>query len=399
MTDTIELNEPDLREQRYDRLQVWYDAAKYEEVTAGAADMLRDYPQDEGILYLLAMSCLHLNRHEEAENAAREMLAAYPDSAYGLDLMGRICHDKDDYEQAAAYFEQCIEMEPESAYYRFWLASALYNGLDRSRATRWFSHKIRPEYLSQANRAIGVLREANRLQPDDAQQYMLLALCYDALAMPEAAFEQLKTAIVLDPAHSGIHVSMTQQYTRRGDLRSAISHCEQALMLDPHDTDALHMEKMLDAYQRNAKDYYRYLTKYWKSVCSIYPHDPANWLQAIHIKLDNGTDRPLKELEAYLKLNPEDLEMQVTYGKMLHDDKRYLSAQRHFRKLDTLYPGNVHIQSWLDTISQMNHIKLYSAPVRRWLYRCLIHYPYWILLFLIVMPIYLIAQLFTRRKG
>ncbi len=398
MNDTIERDEWELERELYLKTNDLTNAGRHEEAIASAAEMLRYFPQHEGALHLMSLCYLRMERYEEAEHTARELLAAHPGAEAGLELMGMLHFERGDSRQAAAVFEQCIELSPDSAYYRKWLARALYQGLDRNRALRRFGCEFRPEYGSQANKAIAALHEALRREPDSESHY-LIGLCYDALGLPEKEFEHLKEGVVLDPDHTGIHTRLARSYVMHGDVNSAQSHCELALMLDPHCPEALAVEQTLDAYRQNAKQYYNAKKQYWKAVCRIHPAEADHWRQAARIKLDYGAERPLKELKTYLKLEPADLEMQVTYGKLLHDDKQYLSARRHFRKLDALHPGNVHIQSWLDTISQLNRAKLYLTPLRRWLVRCLIQYPYWILLFLLVMPFYLIAHLFSRRKA
>ncbi|MFM1655069.1 tetratricopeptide repeat protein [Brevibacillus sp. B_LB10_24] len=399
MNNTTEVDQTDLREQMYERLYGLYNRAKYEEAIASSYELLRENPQDAVVLYLQAMAYRRLKQYEEAEESARQILAAYPDMAAGLDVMGQICSDKDEFDQAAVFFERCIEREPESPSYRYSLASALYNGLDRNRATGrlWSRNEIQPAYLSRVNRAIEMLHEANRLQPDDPQQYRLLGLCFDALGKPAEALEHLKTAIVLDSAQAGIHANLAFLYMRYGDLRSAKSHSEQALMLDPHLEEGLNAQQTLDAYQQNPKEYYRLLKNYWKQLCSVYPEDPANWLTAIQLQLEFGIDRPIKELKAYLQLKPEDLEMQVTYGKMLYEEKRYLAAVRHFRELERLFPDNAAIQSWLETLSRIGKSKLYTTPIWKGLYRCLIHYPY-LLLILLLGIIFAIFGLFKKRQ-
>ncbi|WII40139.1 tetratricopeptide repeat protein [Paenibacillus thiaminolyticus] len=396
-SETIQLDDDwELEKQLYLKTDDLTNAGRHEKAIASAAEMLRYFPQHEGALYLMSLCYLRMERYGEAENTARELLAAHPGAEAGLDLMGMLCYETGDFRQAADYFEQCVGLNPESPYYRKWLARAWYQGLDRDRAFQRFGYRFRPDYGSQVNKAIAMLHEALRLEPDSEAQF-LISLCYEALRIPEKEFEHLKEGILLDPEHINLHVRLACHYMMYGDLGSAQSHCELALMLDPNYSDALTVEQTIDAYRQNAKTYYNAKKQYWKAICRIHPAEADHWRLAAQIQLDYGA-RPLKELRTYLKLEPSDLEMQVTYGKLLYDDKQYLSAERHFRKLDTDYPGNVHIHSWLDTLSQMNRIKLYSAPVRRWLYRCLIHYPYWILLFVLVAPFYLIGQLFTRRK-
>lgn len=394
----IELDQ-DLRQQMVDRLNALYRADKFQDVVAGAFELLRDNPHDWSALYLQARSFLALNEYTEAENSIRQLLAAYPQDVDGLELMGDLCLAREEYDRAIAYYEQCIEKNPEQASYRLDIARALYDSIDWDKMyKRWPQVAFRSAFLERANRGIGQLQEANRLRPDSSFQFLLLGQYYEVLGKPEEAFENFQNSIVLNPSSAFTHVRMAYHFINQGDLRTAKFHSEQALMLEPNSEDALEVQSILDSYQQNPKKYYRFLVNYYRTLCSLYPKDPANWLRAIHTKLDYGKDQPIKELNAYLKLMPEDWEMQITYGKALYDDKRYLSAMRHFRELDKQRSGNPHIHAWLQTLSGVGKGKVFGFPVARAIHLSLIVYPLKFLFYLFGIPLIFLLQWMKKRK-
>jgi len=387
------LEEETLYEEKVDRLYALFKADKYEEVISLSLDLLRDNPDDWDALHMQARSFLFLRQYEDAEACIKQILAAYPNEESGLELMGDFCSARGEYDEAASFYEQCIEKNPEEPNYRLDLARALYNGRDPDNAfIRWPRARLTSEHVSRISKAINHLLEANQLRPEHDGQFRLLGQCYQTLSKPIESFDCYQTALVLNPTLAENHVYMAYHYINMGDLRSARSHIEQALMLDSEHVGGQNMMEILVENEQDPKKYYRFLVEYHGLLCSFYPKDPENWLRLVRTKLDYGKDHPVKELKAYVKLKPEDWEMQFAYGKVLYEDKRYFSAIRHFKQLDRLNPGNIHIQSWLQTLSNVNKAKACFHALGRSLFRGFIIFPLKSIYFLILLPILLKLQ-------
>lgn len=359
------MHEEDMLQKLIDKLSALYDATRYKEVIPVAYEYLEHDSTNLYALYVLSYSLIYVGQLDEAEDTIKQIFAHYPDYPDGLELSGLLCGWKGQHDEAGAYFEQCIAKKPENASYRINFAQSLYNGISWNRfMVRTFGLRLRTSHLARVQRAIDQLHEANRLKPD-YRHMLLLGKCYDTLFRLDEAFVYLKEGLILNPADSDIHALLARYLLIQGDIRSAESHCTQALEINPESIVGLQVRKDIDQFTSNKRELQSYSSDYLKTYCSVYPKNADNWLKLIRLKEEFGIN-PLAEYKAYVKLKPEDWEMQFAYGKTLHDYKWYLSARGVFRKLDKLNPGNRYTQAWLNTLSKVSKGNMYLlSPIRR----------------------------------
>lgn len=395
-----EQDEQDLLDQLKESMLKMYHAKKYEEAIEISGEILRIDPTEYYALYYRAEAYMYLGKEEDAANTVQQFAEAYPGSEAWFLLMGDLCLLREHYNEAVPYFEECLRYNPEEAGYHCKLAYALYYGTNWNKRFRvHVRFGLRKKYKSQINRAINSLLEAIRLRSDRAFYYRLLSYCYYSLEMPDQSFEHLKTSLILDPSQALTHAFLGQHYIYHNDLSMARSHVEHALAIDPECTEALDFMKTIEIYQQNPKVYYRHLIEYHKSICILYPKNAENWLRLANTKLYYGKDHPVQELKKYLKLKPDDWEMQFSYGKVLYDLRNYFLAKRHFRKLDRQMPGNPHIEAWINTLNKVSKSKMYLFSLWNLLkivLRYLVIYPSKLLYHIFAVPTTFLLQL---RKG
>nr|WP_106780316.1 tetratricopeptide repeat protein [Lysinibacillus timonensis] len=348
------------REKIINQILAYYETGKYEEVIDCSLDLLKDDFEDWDGLFYISRSYLALERYDEANQSIRQFLTAYPDVPEGFMLMGELCSETGQYNEAISNFEQCISMDPEDGYYYYYLAKTIIWEVESSRSRRRFSYlKSSQSDSPRIMKAIDNVTIAIQYIPDDPDFYLCLAHCYDMLRKPEEAYEFISKTINLDPTSTNAHLLLASYHLNNGDLNTASSHCKQALMQEPNNNYAIELQDEINSFETDVKQYYLHRVQYWLRICKAYPTHAANWLQVIRIKLEYGKHKPIKELKKYLKLSPDDWDMQITYGKVLYDDKRYLSATQHFQMLNQANPVNPFVREWINTLSRVPWLKKY----------------------------------------
>ncbi len=144
-------------------------------------------------------------------------------------------------------------------------------------------------------RAAGFYERAARLNEEDAQAPLRAALAYlriegddNAATKAEAS---LNRVLELDPASFLAHVTLAQNFARKGDDSKAIEHLRQALRIDPANVSA----RILHARLRNR----------------IGDHDAA-----------------IEELEIAAHLKPDQSKVTLHMARLLLRQKDYTSAER-----------------------------------------------------------------------
>jgi adenylate cyclase len=163
-----------------------------------------------------------------------------------LNLMGRPA-------EAAHQFERAIELNPSlfEAFY-FYARSCFAHG-QFEKAIELFqdAHRVRPEdyqsvvllgivlrevgQMKQADeadrKAIEVIEEHLRLNPDDARAYYMGASCWASVYRPDKAREWIQQALSLDPDDAVVRYGVGCNYARLGDVEEALDNLERAVEL------------------------------------------------------------------------------------------------------------------------------------------------------------------------
>jgi adenylate cyclase len=166
----------------------------------------------------------HHQSHDEAWAAAEKALALDPDLAEAHAAKGRILEARGDHDAAATEHEIALRLDPES--YEV-----------NAGAARWAIATKRFE------RAIALLGAACASNPEDYWAAGMLIQCHDALGDAAGAREAATHAIALiektlaiEPDNGGALGFGAGALVRLGEIERARSWTEQALLLDPDNT-------------------------------------------------------------------------------------------------------------------------------------------------------------------
>lgn len=370
------------REKMIKQIEVYYNTRKFEKVIEKSLELLQENPEDLEVLYYLCDSYIALDHFDEAEECIQKIMRDYPESPVGYSLMGEYYLKKEKYDEAIPYFEQCISINPETGFFYRCIASALISGSYYRKRVHWFPKlRLKQEEVDRILRAIDYLNLSIEYDPEILNNFILMANAYDLLFQTEISYEYAQKALLLDPTSVEAHAFLAFFQIVYGDLQNARFHCEQILMYEPNDGRALEFLNEIKIYETDTEKYYNTQIQYWSFRSRFYPTNTHYLQKLINIKLSYGKHQPINELKKYLKLKPEDLEMQITYGKALYDKKYYLKAEQHFKKLQQDNPANPYIQDWLDTLSKIPRKEKYEL-VERKIYIALI-FLFFIIFFLI----------------
>lgn len=156
------------------------DSGRFEESLAQYREAARLDPSDAEIYHGMGDLLSRLGRRADADTAYQKAVELDPSDKHFM-LLGQNLYDLKEFPRAREAFEQVIALDPAS--YR----------------AHWFLGSIALEQKEPV-RAVGHLREAMRLRPDDPRLLTEYANSLERSGDMTAAREQLRRAALLDPA-------------------------------------------------------------------------------------------------------------------------------------------------------------------------------------------------------
>lgn len=394
----------EIDEQRIEELRGTIDqlveSGKYEQAQEAIHQLLREHPDDWQGLTRLSQCLLMEESFEEAEEIAEQLLEQDPHSEEALLLMSQIYKSQAQWDNAIRYLEQVIAINPEWDIPHYGLAEALYRKPDLAKSVvGYFRKSIKAEYWECHNRAESELLKAMELNPDQVEHHALYGLVLDRLLRVQEAEVHLRKAIVLGPMHPIGHAAYAEFLFLQGKFKEFRDHAKQALMLDPRHSMSQGLSAKLEQYETSPAKILKTLIATHQIRAKFSKQPAYHYLRAAMLMIEHGDTRPRKELQAYLRYEPDDENAQLLYGKALFESRRYNQAHRYFRSLQQQRPGNVYIEQWLrkcDKVSAVKRHVIFPVLLTSWK---IVYYLFYPPLKLLGWPIYLYIRNKRTQKG
>lgn len=80
--------------------------------------------------------------------------------------------------------------------------------------------------------AIGSLREASRIEPDNTHTWLALGWCYKRIGRLDRAIESLEEALTIDPGDGLIHYNLACYWSLAGNVDVALNYLANSLQID-----------------------------------------------------------------------------------------------------------------------------------------------------------------------
>ncbi|MDO3408904.1 tetratricopeptide repeat protein [Saccharibacillus sp. CPCC 101409] len=394
ISENSEWNSEDPLRQMRDRLYTLRESGRYEEALEMVAEILHAAPEDHDARFTAAQCLWMLHRRDEALELTRTLIGERPDAGRLYGLAADICADRQGWTEAAGYFERALELEPESYYYHLRLSQVLYEVLLEDPyplQSRFFRYTFKPEYARLGERVLAEAETAIGLEPERAAGYAQKAAVLDLMLRPEESEAAIREAIACEPQGHYVRALHAHFLLKKGELKAAREEVDYALSLNPDNVDARQIRERIEEGARNPA----LLQKYWLERASYGTSEYFDRLEVrrrrILLILRAGR-RPLWQMSRYLKRAPDDVDIQLAYGKALSEDKQPDRALRHFRRLQRRWPDNTDIPAW---IGQLKKLGVWAGSIKPMLRRIL----YWGIAVPIVLIVYIPKMLvwFVQR--
>jgi predicted Zn-dependent protease/TolB-like protein len=216
-------------------------SGKYAEAADQLKEAVKQNPKDPEALFLLAKTQEKAGQAEAAaanDNEARKLYPGYGraqvewEKSQTASLIGvRMRGDFNVAEYVAAINEKEAP-QPEGDTAQDYLSKArdLYNA-------------------GQDDEALMELRNVVRVEPMNAEAYLLTGRIYQRRGDLPTAIYQLKTSIFWDTDHKLIdaHILLGRIFLERGDIAQATAYAHSAMQIDPNNQEAIALQRQLQA--------------------------------------------------------------------------------------------------------------------------------------------------------
>ncbi|OWA34567.1 hypothetical protein B9G55_15205 [Saccharibacillus sp. O16] len=235
--------------------------------------------------------------------------------------------------------------------------------------TRLLRLHFKPEFLELADRALEEAELAVKANPYGVMAHVQRGRILHMLLRVEEAEQAYQTAIAYDPQDVNAHAIYAHFLMRRGELQLTRERMEIALRLDPQREDMLVLRDFIEEGERNPESLHRHWMTHMQYGVSDKQSSPEEIRRMILLLLRMGKD-PTGPMKVYLKLRPDDKEIQLAYGSTLFKSKKYNEASRYFRKMLNRFPGDTDVQRWLHQLDELGTWKVKTVPmIETFLYR------------------------------
>ncbi|MEJ8545770.1 tetratricopeptide repeat protein [Brevibacillus borstelensis] len=369
--ERIHSDSEEIVERLVDSIEYHFDNDNYETVITEAKKLLAVEPDHFYALLQMGYSYLNLGRMDEARETAQYMLGLWPSHPRVFHFYGCVCRYSGDYSRAVESFKQAIELRPLAIIHYCELVETLYYSQTDSPSYRMYAYAFNPRKLyfryffvgeskKKMEEALKIAEQAIGIDPQNSRIHSITGHLYYALGKYEEAEKEYAIALELSPEDAEKLANYAFLLFTLGKREDGRSYLDQALSMDP---DAREVHYVLSQFEQHEdqQDYYRFVSSTFEAWSQLYPDSLWHLEQLIRIKLQFDR-KPMKELKKYLSIRPDDLEMQIAYGQLLFDKDKYKAALAHFQKIQRQFPGNAHIETWIQTVLDKGAFKIYVLP-------------------------------------
>lgn len=316
------------------RIEYLYDVHKLEMVVEEAKKLLSIDIENEYGLYMLAKAYNGLNKIDEAEAVVLEYLKNYQENVCGHVLYGNILQGKDDYKRATEEFQKAIDLDPDDETNYIKLAINLMIEDDKNL----------PKCIVLAEKAVAINPNNGINHTYLGELYFLDKRLYDAER------EAIK-GLELDSQQHMCHDEYARIQYACGNIDVAKEHFEELFRLNPNYNINRNWAEDIRYFKENMQEYLEDRIKYLKDVARAYPSDKKVHLllAKAYIKTKENKNA-LKEWEKHLLLNPENIDIELEFAKLLVEQISSKKLVLYLDKLQRKNPGNENIQTHINHI-------------------------------------------------
>ncbi|HEX8283245.1 MAG TPA: tetratricopeptide repeat protein [Pyrinomonadaceae bacterium] len=216
-------------------------SGKHQEAAEQLRAVVKENPRDAAALFLFAKMLEKTGQSEAAaanDNEARKLFPAYGKAQIEWEQTKTVSllpvHLRGDFNRA-----EFVRVSDEPA-----------TGPVPGTSAEDFLGKARELYTAgRDDEALMELRNALRVEPMNAEAYLLTGRIYMRRGELAPAINQLKTSIFWDTEHKFIdpHILLGRIFLERGDRAQATAYAQSALQLDPNNPEAVALQRELQA--------------------------------------------------------------------------------------------------------------------------------------------------------
>ena len=216
----------------------------------------------------------------------------------------------------------------------------MYWAENYNKAVRKFNSYKKSQDKSTLESAIEIFNESVSIDPLKSQTYSILATCYYEMGDQKKAIESGKLGYEKNPEYFQTNFTLGQILSLIGDKKEALFHIEQAVKLDPSNTDAVRQlatlyydngdkEKSVETFEVAIKQEDDKIIK-----ANLYFN-----LGVLYMQLDQFEQAEDNFFFAY-DLNPEDTEALSGIAQTFENAEKWRRASKFYRELIQLDPEN-----------------------------------------------------------
>ncbi|KZE49356.1 hypothetical protein AV540_14615 [Brevibacillus parabrevis] len=379
----------------------YWEMGKNEAALEQAMEALRIDPDHCDALRIAGWNCYNLNRYEEALQLVARWIELQPDNYYAYRLVGLIYRVTERYDDSVEVLKYSVELDPQEAMSYYHLAvSICYQARDKygEKIIRKVADKVswNKGYKAGLEQARELLQTSIKLNPEDGWSYSELAYVNRTLGFVEEAERNSKAALEIDPNNSTFLVEHAFVLYDLGKLEEAKQAVDAALRIDPEYHFASQLQESISKSQADYFDYLHQMSFKSANFANLYKDRPDIYLRSIQLMLMANRFSPIKELKKYLKLEPDNLEMNMHYGRLLFMGRKYKKAVAHFQKCAERFPGQAQVEDWLQKASEVPaDFSLFKLKLGFWIRAMPSHivYFFWLIL---LKPIWFIVYFLLK---
>ncbi len=248
------------------------DAVKRESLLKQATKVLsravESAPEDQMLRFNYAYALMLSGKHAEATEQLREVVKQNARDPQALFLFAKSLEKSGQAEAASAndndarkyfkgYAEAQIEWEKSQTisqipvrlrgdFDRTQMQKDPPGGSDTTTDTQSLLAKVRGLYADgRDDEALNELRDVMRIEPMNAEAYLLTGRIYQRRGEHALAINQLKTSIFWEAKLIDAHILLGRIFLERGDRAQAISYARNAMQIDPNNQEAIALQRQV----------------------------------------------------------------------------------------------------------------------------------------------------------
>ena len=333
-----------------------YEETKHFEQANRIYDKIgKDSPLWPGATVRRAFNLNSLKKVDEAKTSLDELIAIYPNDITAAEAQGNILRAHKRYKEAAVYYTKAISLlqKPAKFQWKYYYS----RGVCFERLKDWASaekdllkaRELDPDqalvlnYLGYSwvdqglhlNKAMGFIRRAVELKPDDGYFVDSLGWAHFRLGNYKKASDELERAVELKPDDPVINDHLGDAYWRVGRKLEAQFQWAQALTLEPEDKDVIKIKAKIKDGMEKIKP---------AKALALGPGSLGKLKKAVAVKQSGKNTGPGKSVDdnrVHVVRSGESLWTisKRYYGKGQFHGKLQRANQRRLRKGNKIKPG------------------------------------------------------------